>query len=63
VARNDVVGPLEDALVKVRARPEAAAGMPRTLNLISGPSRSADIGGVPVLGAHGPRRLCVIVVG
>ena len=26
-------------------------------------ARSADIGGVPVLGAHGPRRLCVIVVG
>jgi L-lactate dehydrogenase complex protein LldG len=63
VARGDVVGPLEDALVRLRARLEPAAGMPRTLNLISGPSRSADIGGIPVLGAHGPRRLCVVVLG
>lgn len=63
VSRQDIVGPLEDAIARVRARPEAATGMPRTLNLISGPSRSADIGGIPVFGAHGPRRLCVIVVG
>jgi L-lactate dehydrogenase complex protein LldG len=59
VARADVVGPLEDAIAKVRA---AGYGLPRTLNMISGPSRSADIGGIPVLGAHGPRRFCVIVV-
>lgn len=37
--------------------------MPRTLNLISGPSRTGDIGGRLVMGAHGPRRMCVIVVG
>ena len=36
--------------------------MPRTVNLISGPSRTADIGGQLVMGAHGPRRLCVILV-
>ena len=59
VARGDVVGPLEDAIERVRSLGE---GLPRTLNMISGPSRSADIGGIPVLGAHGPRRLCVIVV-
>ncbi len=63
VARSDIVGPLEDAIARLPARSDRVAGMPRTLNLISGPSRSADIGGVPVLGAHGPRRLCVIVVG
>lgn len=66
VARGDIVGPLEDAIARVRGRGEGAgagAQMPRTLNLISGPSRSADIGGIPVLGAHGPRRLCLIVVG
>lgn len=62
VRRADVVGPLEDAIGRVRT--EMGNGtMPRTLNLISGPSRSADIGGIPVLGAHGPRHLCVIVVG
>ncbi len=59
VRRGDVVGPLEDAIAMVRA---TGAGLPRTLNMISGPSRSADIGGVPVLGAHGPKRMCVVVV-
>ena len=62
VRRGDVVGPLEDAWARARAA-NPSGGLPRTVNLISGPSRSADIGGVPVLGAHGPRRLCVIVVG
>lgn len=61
VRRADVVGPLEDAIERLRAARNGA--MPRTLNLISGPSRSADIGGIPVLGAHGPKRLAVIVVG
>jgi L-lactate dehydrogenase complex protein LldG len=57
VARGDIVGPLEEAFARA---PRTA--MPRTLNLVTGPSRSADIGGIPVLGAHGPRRLCLIVV-
>ncbi|MEQ8826010.1 MAG: LUD domain-containing protein [Filomicrobium sp.] len=44
-------------------RNEKGAGtMPRTLNLISGPSRTADIGGRIVIGAHGPRRLLAIIV-
>lgn len=63
VQRGDIVGPLEDAVARLRASGSATGAMPRTLNLISGPSRSADIGGIPVLGAHGPKRLCVIVVG
>ena len=36
--------------------------MPRTVNWITGPSRSADIEQTLLLGAHGPRRLHVIVV-
>ena len=36
--------------------------MPRTVNLITGPSRSADIEQTLILGAHGPRQLHVIVV-
>ena len=36
--------------------------MPRTVNLITGPSRSGDIEQTPLLGAHGPRRLHIILV-
>jgi L-lactate dehydrogenase complex protein LldG len=36
--------------------------MPRTVNLITGPSRSGDIEQTLLLGAHGPRRLHVILV-
>jgi L-lactate dehydrogenase complex protein LldG len=36
--------------------------MPRTVNLITGPSRTADIEQKIEMGAHGPRRLHIIVV-
>ncbi len=51
---------LEDAWVVVRAE---AQPMPRTVNLISGPSKTADVEQTLQLGAHGPRRLHVILVG
>ncbi len=35
--------------------------MPRTVNLIGGPSRTADVEQIIQLGAHGPRRLHVIL--
>ena len=38
-------------------------GAPRTLNFITGPSRSADIEQTLLLGAHGPRRLHIVIVG
>jgi L-lactate dehydrogenase complex protein LldG len=58
---KDVVGPYEDAWMKIRAR-FGGRTMPRTVNMISGPSRTGDIGGRLVMGAHGPRRMCVVVV-
>ena len=36
---------------------------PRTVNLISGPSRTADIEQTIVRGAHGPKRLHVVILG
>ena len=57
----DLVGPYEDVWARIRAR-YGAGHLPRTVNFISGPSRTADIGGRLVTGAHGPRRLCVILV-
>ena len=50
----------EDAWDEVRGLDDGA--MPRTINLITGPSRSADIAQTVQLGAHGPRRLHIILV-
>ena len=36
--------------------------LPRTVNFITGPSRTGDIEQQIVLGAHGPRRLHILVV-
>jgi L-lactate dehydrogenase complex protein LldG len=53
-----IVGPYEDAWAKLRA----AGAMPRTVNFISGPSRTADIEQTIQLGAHGPRRLHIVLI-
>jgi len=54
-----IVAAFEDAHALLLA---GAAALPRTLNLVSGASRTGDIGGRIVMGAHGPRRLAVFVV-
>jgi len=57
---GDIVGPFEDAWDRLRAAfPEA---LPRTLNLITGPSRSADIEQTLQMGAHGPRHLHIVLI-
>lgn len=58
--RGQVVGALEDAWDRLRGRQGHA--MPRTVNFVTGPSRSADIGQQLQMGAHGPRRLHIILV-
>jgi L-lactate dehydrogenase complex protein LldG len=62
VDAKDVAGDYETLWRKLRETYEDSL-MPRTVNLITGPSRSADIEQTLILGAHGPRRLHVIVVG
>jgi L-lactate dehydrogenase complex protein LldG len=57
-----VVGGMEQAWQALRARLPGGQ-LPRTVNFITGPSRSADIGLKLQMGAHGPRRLHIIVVG
>ncbi len=58
VGTRDLVGACEDLWARVRQ----AGDMPRTVNLITGPSRSADIGQELHMGAHGPRRLHIVLV-
>jgi L-lactate dehydrogenase complex protein LldG len=59
---NDVVGDFETIFAQLR-RQFGDRQLPRLVNLITGPSRSADIEQTLILGAHGPRRLHVILVG
>jgi L-lactate dehydrogenase complex protein LldG len=62
VDTKDVAGDMEAVLSKVRGK-FGKGGMPRTLNFITGPSRSGDIEQKLLLGAHGPRALHIIMVG
>jgi len=57
---SDLVGPIEEAWKRLRAR--AGESMPRTVNFITGPSRTGDIEQKIQLGAHGPRRLHVLLL-
>jgi L-lactate utilization protein LutC len=60
-----IVGAYEEAWDLLRAENhDARSGgfMPRNVMLVTGPSRSADIESTLELGAHGPRRLHVLLV-
>ncbi len=54
-----VVGAYEEAWDRLRTE---IGAMPRNVMLVTGPSRSADIEQTLELGAHGPRRLHVVLV-
>jgi L-lactate dehydrogenase complex protein LldG len=62
VDAHDIAGDYETLWTRLRET-YGAGTMPRVVNWITGPSRSADIEQTLILGAHGPRRLHVIVVG
>ncbi|HEX7968209.1 MAG TPA: LUD domain-containing protein [Stellaceae bacterium] len=60
-----VVGTYEDGWSKLRQRqrqPDGSWAMPRTVNFITGPSRTGDIEQRIELGAHGPRRLHIVLI-
>lgn len=62
----DIAGDYETAFARLRETLGNGLGdtaMPRTLNMVTGPSRTADIEQTLLLGAHGPRSLHIIVVG
>jgi L-lactate dehydrogenase complex protein LldG len=62
VRAEDIVADYETAWQMIR-RMFGKGQMPRTVNWITGPSRSADIEQTLLLGAHGPQRLHLVVVG
>lgn len=63
---DDIAGDYEAVWERLRAK-AAADGkpgtLPRTVNWITGPSRTADIEQTLLLGAHGPQRLHILIVG
>jgi L-lactate dehydrogenase complex protein LldG len=61
VARKDQIVP--DLAAALRgARERYAAQWPSFLSFITGPSRTGDIERILVLGAHGPKRLTILLV-
>ena len=62
VKASDIVGSYEEAWDRLR-KIYGERTLPRTVNMISGPSRTADIEQTIVRGAHGPRRLYVLIQG
>ncbi|HXU67406.1 MAG TPA: lactate utilization protein C [Casimicrobiaceae bacterium] len=60
VRADQIVAGMEEAFARLRAERGA---LPRAVNLVSGPSRTGDIEQTIVLGAHGPRRVHIVLVG
>jgi L-lactate dehydrogenase complex protein LldG len=58
----DIKGDLETLLTALR-QTYGKGEMPRTVNLVTGPSRSGDIEQTILLGAHGPRAVHLVLVG
>ena len=57
----DIVAGYEEVWERLRVR-YGKNTMPRTVNTITGPSRTGDIEQTIELGAHGPRRMHIVVV-
>jgi L-lactate dehydrogenase complex protein LldG len=61
VNSNRILCGMEDAWERLRA--ERPVALPRAVSFISGPSRTADIEQTVTLGAHGPYRVHIILLG
>lgn len=59
VRESQIEHTMEDVFARMRAE---GRDMPRALNMVSGPSRTADIEQTIVLGAHGPYRVHLVVI-
>lgn len=63
VHTDRIVGGYEDAWARVRRNGETGIALPRTVTMITGPSRSSDIEREVTVGVHGPKRLHIVLVG
>jgi L-lactate dehydrogenase complex protein LldG len=61
IKASEISGTLEDSWARLREK-YGPGNLPRTINFISGPSRTADIEQTLIMGAHGPRRLHILIV-
>ena len=61
LARSRIVAHLEDVWARLREQSPMPAVLPRTVNFITGPSKTGDVEQIIQEGAHGPRRLHVIL--
>lgn len=60
LSASRIVGAYEEAWDLLQ---QEAGEMPRTVNFITGPSRSGDIGQTLYLGAHGPLQVHILLIG
>jgi L-lactate dehydrogenase complex protein LldG len=60
VRAERIVSGMEEVFALIR---RDCGVLPRAVNMISGPSRTGDIEQTIVLGAHGPFRVHILVVG
>ncbi len=61
VFASQIVGTYEDAWQRFRGSGQDGR-LPRTVNFITGPSRTGDIEQKILLGAHGPKRLHILLI-
>jgi L-lactate dehydrogenase complex protein LldG len=59
--RSQIMRAMEDAFGLLRKR-FGEGQLPRTVNLVSGPSKTGDVEQKLIMGAHGPRRVHVLLI-
>lgn len=59
--RDQITGSMEDMFARLRQQ-HGSRSLPRTINMISGPSKTGDVEQKIVMGAHGPRRLHILLI-